>query len=176
MQIITPRLTIRLIRLSDLDASFAHRSDPEVCRFVGAPITKAQALERLKTFVKPWQQQEQEKLLLAITLRDDPQLIGELMFKWTHVESRIAEIGYRLGTEFQGKGYAFEAVNALIEHAFTHLELHKVMAFCVAENSASWRLMQKIGMHKEGDLSSHFKIGETWWDAYVFSKINPKHS
>lgn len=175
MLITTPRLIIRLMRLSDLEDSFAHRSDPKVCRFVGAPITKAQALERLTTFVKPWQQEEHEKLMLAITLQDESTLIGELMFKWTHLESRVAEIGYRLGTEFQGKGYGFEAVNALIEYGFMELELHKVMAVCVAENSASWRLMQKVGMHKEGDLKSHFKISEIWWDAYVFSKINPKH-
>jgi len=175
MNIETNRLVIRKLQQDDLEASFAHRSDPDVCRYVSKPITRQQAQSRIDMFSKPWKKQENEKNVLAIELKSAGQLVGEVMIKYSNVESQIAEIGYRLASRYQGQGYAFEAASALLDYGFSQLNLHKITALCVAENTASWRLMEKLGMKKEGELASHFKIGDAWKDGLIYAKINPAH-
>ena len=94
------------------------------------------------------------------------------MFKFTNVDSQIGEIGYRLNTSYQSQGYAIEANTAFIEYIFSQLGAHKISALCLTENNASWGLMIKLGMHREGILKSHFKLDKQWHDAYMYSIIN----
>lgn len=171
MRIETERLILRLMQLSDLQDSFEHRSDPEVCRFVGKPLTKEETKEKVLQAMEPWSGEENHKLFLAIELKSEKKLIGELMFKLTNIDSGIGEIGYRLNKNYQGKGLAFEANSYFIRHLFNTLSLHKICALCLADNEASWALMEKLSMTKEGTLSSHFKVGEKWHDAYLYSAL-----
>ena len=60
-----------------------------------------------------------------------------------------AEIGWCLDPAYQGRGYAREAVEALIEVCFEALGLRRVVANCFADNTASWRLMERLGMRRE---------------------------
>ena len=96
MQFRTERLTIRTMTMDDLEASYQHRSCPETSRYIGVPITRAQAQQRLRESCKPWEAEENEKLGLAITLSKNDQFIGELMFKYVNKDSLVGEIGYRL--------------------------------------------------------------------------------
>jgi ribosomal-protein-alanine N-acetyltransferase len=171
LTISTPRLTIRLMRAADLADSIEHRSDPQVCRFVGEPLTQQQAEQKLQLSMAPWLGQENQKLMLAIELTSQKKLIGELMFKYTLLDSEVGEIGYRLNRHYQGKGYAFEATSAFISLIFDNLSVQKINAVCVTTNQASWQLMEKLGMDKEGTLRSHFKIGDKRFDAFIYSLL-----
>jgi len=172
MKIETNRLLIRKLCVDDLEDSFEHRGDPEVSRYVGEPLTKQQTRERLEQAAKPWNGEENDKLFLAIELRDSNKLIGELMFKYSNLESQIGEVGYRVSSSYQGKGYAYEASKAFIKNLFKELNLHKVTAFCVTENEASWRLMEKLGMKREGLLKSHYKVRGAWHDSFMYAVLN----
>ncbi len=169
MNLENERLKIRLLALTDLEDSFEHRADPEVCRYVGQPITKQETQQKIEQAMKPWQGKEHHKLFLAIELKSENKLIGELMFKYSNRESGLGEFGCRVNKNYQGRGYAFEASRCLLDYLFQELNVHKIMAFCVAENSASWRLMQKLNMTREGHLKSHFKIENEWMDAYLYA-------
>ncbi|NOU51911.1 GNAT family N-acetyltransferase [Pseudoalteromonas sp. JBTF-M23] len=168
MHFSTPRLAIRLITAEDLQASYEHRSCSLTSRYIGEPATFEQAKARLLEGCKPWLAEEHQRLALAITLHNSDKLIGELMFKYVNKESLIGEIGYRLHKDFIGQGYAFEAVDAFVKKLFEQLPVMKIIALCATENTASWRLMEKLGMQREGHLRSHFKLGDERADAYYY--------
>ena len=76
---------------------------------------------------------------------------------------RRAELGYWIAVPFWGMGYATEAARAMVEFGFTTLRLHKVHAHYFAENKASGRVLEKIGMRHEGRLRNHFQK----WNRYI---------
>ena len=88
-------------------------------------------------------------LALAICSRESQKLLGAISL---HVEEvhRHAEIGYWIGASYWGKGYATEAARAMVGYAFTELRLHRVQGRHFIRNSASGRVLQKIGMKLEG--------------------------
>lgn len=98
----------------------------------------------------------------AITLREDTQLIGmvSLLMK---PENNRAEVGYWIGVPWWGRGYATEAVGAILVHGFEVLGLNRIYAAYFARNVASGRVMQKNGMRHEGTLRQHLRK----WDEYV---------
>ena len=170
MKIETDRLLIRPLTLDDVDDSFEHRGDPEVSRYTPGPITREQAEARIQAQLDvPWAGKDHQKLMLAIELKESGKLIGELMFKYTDVESGNGEIGYRLNRHYQGKGYAFEAVSLFIRQLFSELGVHKIIALCATDNDASWRLMEKLGMTREGAMRSHFRLRGQRFDAYSYA-------
>ncbi|SFD32889.1 GNAT family N-acetyltransferase [Pseudoalteromonas denitrificans] len=171
MYIETPRLIIRNMKLNDLEDSYEHRGSASVSKFISEPLTFEQTKERLDQAVKPWQGNEHEKLGLAIELKSQGKLIGELMYKHTNIGSNIGEVGYRLNTNYQKKGYAYEAVSALITHLFEQLDLHKITAVCITKNNASWGLMERLGMKREALYRDHFKVVDKWFDGYSYALL-----
>ncbi|WP_105166972.1 GNAT family N-acetyltransferase [Pseudoalteromonas sp. T1lg23B] len=168
MRFNTKRLAIRPMTPDDLSASFEHRSCALTSRYIGEPATYEQAKTRLLEGCQPWQAQENERLALAITLQSNGRLIGELMFKYVNKASLIGEIGYRLHKDFIGQGYAFEAVSLFVERLFVEQEVMKITALCAIENIASWKLMEKLGMQREGHLRRHFQLSTQRSDAYYY--------
>lgn len=87
------------------------------------------------------------------------------------------ELGYIFNPAFRGRGYASQAAEALICHAFKHQNIHRVMARCSVENIASWKLLEKIGFTREGHFREYGFIhrdtdGDPIWnDVYEYSRI-----
>ena len=95
----------------------------------------------------------------AITLRADGALMGSVSLIVTR-RHRRAELGYWLGVPFWGQGYMTEAAGVLVARGFALLDLHKIEATHMTRNPASGRVMEKIGMTREGLLREHvFKNG-----------------
>ena len=93
-------------------------------------------------------------------IADKPEIIGDLMLRmgdgWGQREvsdqavSVQAELGWTFAPEAGGQGYASEAVEALMRICFEHLGLRRVEAGAFADNERSWRLMERVGMRREG--------------------------
>ena len=94
------------------------------------------------------------------------------MFKYINLPSEIGEVGYRINMKYQKKGYALEAVHALLSYLFKEMNVHKLIAVCLVKNTGSWALMEKLGMEKEGILREHFKIQDNWFDGYSYGILN----
>ena len=75
-----------------------------------------------------------------------------------------AYLGYGLGVEFTGKGYATEAVRLVLKFAFADLKLHRIEANVQPRNLASIRLLERCGFKKEGFSEKYLKIGGRWRD------------
>jgi RimJ/RimL family protein N-acetyltransferase len=93
---------------------------------------------------------------------DDGDLVGVAGLR-VQREFERAEIGYWLGIPYWGRGYATEAVGAIIRYGFEELSLNRIYAGYFSRNRASGRVMEKNGMKQEGVLRQHVKK----WDAFV---------
>jgi RimJ/RimL family protein N-acetyltransferase len=83
-----------------------------------------------------------------------------------------AEIGWALDPAYQGRGLAFEAARRLLALCFEDLRVHRVTAICFADNVASWRMMEKLGMRREAHTvqdSLHRERG--WLDGFTYALL-----
>lgn len=169
----TDRLHIRKTKPEDIEDALEHRLDNEVSRYTSDPMTREEAITFYDKRMLPWSGQENEWLSLTIILKETGKAIGELGFNYWSVKNQIGEFGYRLNSKYQGRGFAKEATEALIDELFNKHNVHKLMAVCDPRNTLSYRLMEKLGMVKEAHFEKqNYRRGE-WVDEYVYSLLNP---
>ena len=106
---------------------------------------------------------------LAVILKADKRLIGSVRIGILSEENREADLGYGIDPEYWGRGYATEAVGALIDFGFLELKLHRIVARCDRDNVASRRVMERLGMTREGLLRETRRLGEAWSSDYLYS-------
>ena len=82
-------------------------------------------------------------------------------------ENRSGWIGYCLNRSFWNQGFATEAAGMLVKFGFAELDLHRIIATCDAENTASSRVLEKIGMRWEGLLREEKWAKGRWRDSLV---------
>lgn len=124
----------------------------------------------------PYQRKDAEEWIAKLTLRDkdvhaswaltlDEKVIGGVDLI-RQVSSRSGSLGYSLSPAHWNKGLMTEAVGAVIDCAFENLEdLNRIWAWADARNGASIRVMEKLGMTREGCLRQHNVIREEFVDA-----------
>jgi RimJ/RimL family protein N-acetyltransferase len=167
------RLLLRPLAVADADALVAYRSIPEVCRYVPfdpmdastvrARIEGSWALRTLK--------QEGDALILGAERADSGELIGDLMLRWLSTEHSSGEIGYVFSPAHRGRGYAAEAAHAALHLAFDDLGLHRVIARVDARNTASARLLARVGMRQEAHLVENEWFKSEWTDELDFGLL-----
>jgi len=114
--------------------------------------------------------QEPDKLWLAITLRSDGRQIGGIGLR---IEARHqhAELGYWLGVEHWGKGYATEAGQEMLRYGFEDLGMHRIFATHFKHNPASGRILKKLGMRYEGCQREHLLKWEQFVDSEMYGLL-----
>jgi RimJ/RimL family protein N-acetyltransferase len=90
---------------------------------------------------------------LAI-IKDNEQIIGSVHLG-LGAPSYVGELACMIDPQFWGEGIAFEVCEGLLQHAFTSTKLHKAIAHCDSRNTGSWKVLEKLGMTREGTLRSH---------------------
>jgi RimJ/RimL family protein N-acetyltransferase len=171
MQLTTPRLLLREMRESDLDAFTTFYSDPLYQRYEGSPMTRAQVREKLEKAIASSLEEPRKRYRLAITILPEDTAKGLISLSENNPSIREWEIGWGLHPACWGKGYTPEAARAMLSFAFSELKAHRVTAFCHADNHASIRVMEKIGMQREGRLRQVRWLNDQWWDEYVYSIV-----
>jgi RimJ/RimL family protein N-acetyltransferase len=143
----TERLVLRRSRPEDAEAIAAYRSDPEVHRYQGWERTDAEGVRaeivemmgRASGAPGGWIQ-------FSVEERETGGLVGDIGLSLADGEPGVIKVGYTMSPAFQGRGYATEAVGALIDYAFDTLGADTVRAYASAENIASIRVAEKVGM------------------------------
>lgn len=152
----TERLQIRPMTAPDIDAMWAWRQLPAVNRWLGlAPDTVETFRER---YLDP-ERLASMHLVELVAENGAATPIGDIMIRigdgWGQLEvaDRVkgveAELGWVLDPGYTGRGYATEAIRAVIDVCFGPLGLRRVHAGCFADNEPSWRLMERLGMRRE---------------------------
>ena len=150
----TARLSFRPATPTDAEPTWRYRRLPEVNRWLtSAPPTLEAYAERFRI---------PENLAKTLVLEKDGEVVGDLYLAvqdaWAQTEVAEqakgvqAEIGWALAPEHTGHGFATEAVTELVRLCFEDLGLRRLVAYCFADNEASWRLMKRIGMRREAHV------------------------
>ena len=102
-------------------------------------------------------------------------IIGTVSFgNVTDAPYNSSTIGYKFDPFFHNQGYAIEAVNAVIDTAFSYLNLHRLMAYIMPENQASIKLIEKAGFKREGFMEKAINIRGHWEDHFLYALLNPR--
>ena len=165
------RLSITKFNRQDIELNVQHEMNPEIMRYIRDPLTIEETRKKTLKCAKNWKGNEQEWALMAVRLLDSKIYIGMVCFRYESIENDTVEIGWRLGLEHHGKGYATEAANCFLDWIKSEIKPHKVTAYCVAENTASSNIMKKLGMQQEGCLREFSKLRGQWFDEDIYGII-----
>jgi RimJ/RimL family protein N-acetyltransferase len=150
MILTTKRLVLREFEEEDWLAVLTYQSDPLYLRYnPWTHRTEQDVREFVQRFLAQREDEPRTKIQLAITLAPDGQLIGNAGIRMKTPDTQEADIGYELDPRSWGCGYATEAADALLAFGFRELGLHRIWAWCIAENTASARVLEKIGMWQD---------------------------
>jgi len=146
----TARLLLRPPRPEDADAYFEIASDPEFAHFGSRQTIDREATGRAlaRIIAMPWEQRPEFAIVL------EGQVVGRVMLDVDRL-NRIAALGYGIGRPWWERGLATEAARAALDYAFEALGVAKVWARADPRNVGSVRVLEKLGMQREGLLRGH---------------------
>jgi [ribosomal protein S5]-alanine N-acetyltransferase len=167
----TPRLILRRAKGADVDPIFAWAKDPEVTRYGGWDAHKN--LSDTQEFVDNCFKQYAEFGLgpWIIERRDNGRVVGTCGFGEVNRAHRYAAMGYFLARDEWGQGFGTEAARAVLNFGLGPLGMQRVEAHCAVENTASEKVLTKIGMHFEALLRARmYKNGKSL-DVKIYAKL-----
>lgn len=158
----TARLLLRELRPDDAADVLVFRGDPYVQRFNSEPL---KTLQQAAVFIEEAHNQRttQAGIGWAITRRGQDRVLGGVSLHAWDKYHRRAEVGYDLARAFWGQGIGTEAVHAVVDFGFAHLDLHRIEAATIADNHESVNLLKKLGFRLEG-----IRRGYSWEEDGVF--------
>jgi RimJ/RimL family protein N-acetyltransferase len=167
LPIASERLLLRRFRFDDVPDLLEFVSHPSVANEVQEIGTTEAEIREYIEMQNGFQPFEPHKVFdLGIERRTGCKLIGIVTAIVKY--HRKVEIGYGLGIDYRGRGYATEAAKALIDYGFYALELHRVQAIASSGNPASIRVLERLGMKLEGRLrEANIRDGE-WCDLLYY--------
>lgn len=166
----TERLRLRELRADDENDIHEYASDPEVVRLmIWGPNTRDLTREFLDRSLQAQTQWPRPEVGLAIELKSERHLIGSIGLRLKDEANRTADIGYVLNRKYWGRGYMTESARAILEVAFKHLKLHRVWATCDTRNRASYRVMERLGLRREGLFVKNAMEKGEWRDTYLYA-------
>jgi ribosomal-protein-alanine N-acetyltransferase len=169
----TSRLTLRSIRADDVDEFYAIYSNVEVMRYWSTPpLSNRDAASKLITEIDEGFKRR-ELLKWGIALRSDDRLIGSVTLFHPEFTHRRVEIGYALGRAHWGKGYMQETLKAVLDYAFTVLNMHRIEADVDPRNTASIRTLERLGFQREGYLRERWQVNGEIQDAFFYGLLRP---
>jgi len=170
----TERLTLRAATSDDVEATFAYRRLEPVARWITQLPADLDSCRSIFT--------DPARLSAAVMVELDGRVIGDFMLKvedgWAQAEvadqarGAQAELGWALDPAYTGHGYATEAARGLLRVCFENLRVRRVVAGCFADNEASWRLMERIGMRRESHtVRDGLHRSGQWLDGYTYALL-----
>jgi len=136
------------------------------------PYSEAMALEWIGTHKSI--RVDELALFYAVDLKESGELVGSAGIDIYFQHGR-ATIGYWIGREYWNKGYATEAASILLGYVFDVMKFHKVDSHHFARNPASGRVLEKLGMKREGLLRGHIKKSGVWEDIIEYGILDHEY-
>ncbi len=166
----TKRLNIRELELTDINNVHQLHSLPETDEFntLGIPETIQVTEKILSEWLNQKKQQPRNSYVLGIELKDGEKFIGLIAISLGKQNYRTAEIWFKVHKDFWRKGYTTEALIKLLDFGFNKLKLHRIEAGCAVDNIASIKVLEKVGMTREGMKRKKLPIRGEWKDNYFY--------
>lgn len=159
------RLHFRQLMDSDAPEVFRLRSDKERMKYIPRPILENEEQALAMIHFMNQKIAENTDINWAVEEKATGKFIGFMGFYRTQPENHRTEIGYMVLPEFEGKGYVTEAINTMLEYAFSVQNFHSICAIIDPNNGASARVLEKNNFRKE----AHFVEDFLWNDVFIDS-------
>jgi len=155
--------------MKDKEAFFHYRSLPEIYKYQSWRPSNIEEIEEFITKNAAVQPNTPDTWLQAAVCLHEGQMIGDIGIHF--MDEDQVEIGYTLSPEFQGNGYALEAVKAVIDCAFFEWKKHRITASVDPDNTQSIKLLEKIGFRKEAHFINSFRMDNHWCDDCIYAML-----
>ena len=177
LKINTERICIRNLKDSDLNDFFSYRSNPEITKYQGFDTM---TIEQSKDFIDSQKEKQFGKagewVQYAIEDSTTKQLIGDCAIKLDDYDIRIAQIGITISGQHQKKGYAKEALKAILNYLFAIENFHRVVEIVDTENIASIKLLESTGFKKEGHFVENIFFKGKWGSEFQYAMLKSEYS
>ena len=173
----TERLVLREFAPGDWEALHAIESRPEVARYQSfEPRTADESRAYVLGTIQSAAEDPRMTYDLAVILAAEDRLIGRCGLGIGEDEPWEAVLWYTLHTNEWGRGYTTEAARAMVDFGFLSLGLHRIWADCDPANVASWRVLEKLGMRREGHLRENTWVKGEWVDSLIYAVLDREWS
>jgi len=172
LKILTSRLHIRNLKLSDLNDFLIYRSNPEVTKYQGFDVMTPEQAEKFilkytgKKFGKPG-----EWVQYGIESQETGKIIGDCAIRLNRTHVEIAEIGITISHLEQRKGYGKETLLGILSYLFDTLQIRRVVETVDAENIASINLLKSTGFRLEGHFIENIFFKGSWGSEFQYAML-----
>ena len=169
----TERLVLRPFEDGDLNALYRMQSDAEVARWLyNDPRTLEETRAQLARKIAGAQLTAEDDWLSAVVVeRETGDVVGDMALHWVSEQHKTGEIGFILDPAYQGRGYATEAARAFLTFGFESMGFHRVIGRTEARNTASARVLEKLGMRLEAHLVENEWVKGEWQSELVYAML-----
>lgn len=171
----TERLVLREVKREDAGSVFHYLSDPEVMKHYGmVPMVEvSEAVEEIDWYRRIFD--EGTGIRWGITLKGTDKVIGSCGFLEYSSRHARTEVGLELSKDYWRSGLMTEALAAVIQYGFTHLDLMRMQALIEPENIASRKLFEKLGFLQEGLLRKYERTNGLFDDVYMYALLKDEY-
>jgi [ribosomal protein S5]-alanine N-acetyltransferase len=169
----TDRLTLRSFSPIDDEQLFLLRSNKTVMKFLDRPLARSidDAGELIGRIIADLA--NNNGITWAITLKDDPKLMGTIGYWHMDKPNYRAEIGYMIHPDLQGKGLMQEAMTKVMDYGFTEMKLHSIEANVNPANEASIKLLERNRFVQEAYFKENYYYDGRFLDSVIYSCLTP---
>ena len=173
----TPRLVVRRFTAADASTLAVYRSEPEVARYQAwdcpYPLEDARKFVASLEGLAPgtpgtWFQ-------FAVALAATGALVGDVALRTSRSDAQQAEIGFTVASAHQRKGYAKEAVAAVLDYAFGRLAMQRVFSITDARNLRAQRLLERLGFRREVEFRESTWFKGEWAREVLYARLATEH-
>lgn len=166
----TSRMLLRQLSGSDAPALLALYGNADFMRYSGT--VPWACIEDANAYLAADARQREEGAAKRFGLQLSGALVGTCSLLNIHPQGRRCEIGYGLAPDYWGRGLAGEAVDAVVDYAFSALAMRRVQANVDPRNAASVRLLERLGFQLEGTLREHHLVNQRPADSSIFGLLD----
>ena len=168
----TERLVLRRFQLSDAPDFYQNvTSDPEVHRFLTWENDKsvADTEELMKEFIRRYD--DPERYCWAIVIKETSEVIGTLAATNVRKNTRAVEVSYSIGRNWWGQGITAEALQKVMDFLFEQVGFNRIEAGYDVSNPNSGKVLEKVGMRREGILRQAGRNNRGLYDRVICAKL-----
>lgn len=167
----TERLLLRRVNSDDADGLFRCYSDPEVMKFLSAPLDNEDAIEGILEEYKEGFSRGCN-LIWSIVIKKTGVFAGTAGFEEFSFLDSKADIGFSLLPSHQGVGYMREALLEIVNYGFQSININRIQTTVVPGNASSVKLLEKLGFHREGHMKQSVFFNNSYHDELMFALLN----
>jgi RimJ/RimL family protein N-acetyltransferase len=172
LPITTPRLVLRRLSPHDWRDLLECLSDDELFRYVdGRPLDEAEILRWIEYDSLVKLTTPNQAFCLGIAVQETKKLIGYLSLSLDHPHLKAVFTVF-VNRGYQRNGFASEAVAAVLDFCFAVIGLHRVAVSCDSRNMAACRMLEKVGMRREGEFLKDAFVNGEWINTVWFAMLD----